>query len=47
MIQTLDIDFTLSTFNTHKEFIKSFKHDDIYKICILLSDKLTHLISAS
>ena len=47
MIQSRDIEFTLSTFNTLKEFEKSFKRDDIYKICILLPDKHTCLISAS
>ena len=44
MIQNIDIEFTLSTFNTLKEFVKSFKHDDTHKYCVLLSDEHTCLI---
>ena len=47
MIQSWDIEFTLSTFNTLYEFVISFKHDDIYKICILLSDKHTCMLNIS
>ena len=44
MIQSRDIEFTLSTFNTLLELVKSFKHDDIHKFCILVSDEHTGLI---
>ena len=39
MIQSRDIEFTLSTFNALYEFVNSFKHDDIQKFCILVSDE--------
>ena len=42
MIQSSDIEFTLSTVNAL--FVKSFKHDDIHKFCILVSDEDTCLI---
>ena len=41
MIQSGDIEFTLSTFNTLSELVKSFKHDGIHKFCILVSDEHT------
>ena len=44
MIQSWDIEFTLSTF---KEFVKSFKHDDIHKFCILVLDEHNYLILGS
>ena len=44
MIQNRDIDFTISTLNTIKEFVKSFKLDDIHKFCILLSEEHIWLI---
>ena len=44
MIQSWDIGFTLSNFNTLKEFVKSFKRDDIHQFCILISDEHKCLI---
>ena len=43
MIQSWDMEFTLSTFNALYEFVKSFKHDDIHKFCIV-SDENKWLI---
>ena len=37
------IEFTLSTFNSLKEFVKSFTRNDTHKYCALLSDENTCL----
>ena len=48
MIQSLDIEFALSIFLDSLGIRKIIQDNDgIYKICILLSDKHTRLISAS
>ena len=47
MIQGLDREFTISTFNTLYEFVKLFKHNDIHKFGILVSDEHTCLIKDS
>ena len=47
MIQSLDIEFALSIFLHSLGIRKIIQDDDIYKICILLPDKHTRLISAS
>ena len=37
----------ISTFKRLKQFVRSFKGDDINKSCILLSDEQTYLITTS